>query len=82
LTSELDIYRIANILVREYFPEQTPLMAAKRADAMLEYGDAEGQQVESWRAEEAVRAVAESVAFAGHAPERLLEATAVREALR
>jgi hypothetical protein len=38
--------------------------------------------IEFRRAEDAVRAVAESVAFAGHAPERLLEATAVREALR
>jgi len=48
LTSELDIYRIANILVREYGPEQTPLMAAKRADAMLELGDADG--LATWKA--------------------------------
>jgi hypothetical protein len=30
VTSELDIYRVANILVREYGPEQAPFMAAKR----------------------------------------------------
>jgi hypothetical protein len=33
MTAELDIYRAANILVKEYGAEQAPLMAAKRADA-------------------------------------------------
>jgi len=41
----LDICRAANILVKEYGVEQAPLMAAKRADAMLELGDVDGQRV-------------------------------------
>jgi hypothetical protein len=45
MIADLDIYRAANILVKEYGVEQAPLMAAKRADAMLEVGDAEGQRV-------------------------------------
>ena len=48
MTSELDIYRTANVLVREYGAEQAPLMAAKRADALLDRGDVEGQRV--WKA--------------------------------
>jgi hypothetical protein len=40
----LDIHRAANILVKEYGVEQAPLMAAKRADALPELGDAEGSQ--------------------------------------
>jgi hypothetical protein len=45
MTADLDIYRAANILVNEYGPEQAPLMAAKRADALLELGDVDGQRV-------------------------------------
>jgi hypothetical protein len=45
MTSELDIYRTANILVKEYGLEQAPLMAAKRADALLDLGDVDGQRV-------------------------------------
>ena len=45
MTAPLDIYRAANILVKEYGAEQAPLMAAKRADALLDIGDVEGQQV-------------------------------------
>jgi hypothetical protein len=45
VTSELDIYRIANILVKEYGAEQGPVIAAKRADALLDLGDVEGQRV-------------------------------------
>jgi hypothetical protein len=48
MTAELDIYRTANILVKEYGVEQAPLMAAKRADALLELGDLDGVQV--WQA--------------------------------
>ena len=55
MTAELDIYRAANILVKEYGAEQTPLMAAKRADALLDLGDVEGQRV--WKA--VLRAVQE-----------------------
>jgi hypothetical protein len=56
-TAELDIYRIANILVKEYGAEQAPLMAAKRADALLEIGDVDGQQV--WKG--VLRAVQEAL---------------------
>jgi hypothetical protein len=55
MTAELHIYRAANILVKEYGAEQAPLMAAKRADAMFELGDVDGQRV--WKA--VLRAVQE-----------------------
>ncbi len=55
MIAELDIYRAANILVKEYGAEQAPLMAAKRADALLELGDIEGQR--TWKA--VLRAVQE-----------------------
>jgi hypothetical protein len=48
VTSAVDIYRAANVLVMEYGPEQAPLMAAKCADALLELGDIEGQR--TWKA--------------------------------
>jgi hypothetical protein len=57
MTSDLDIYRTAAVLVREYGPEQAPLMAAKRADALLEQGDVDGQRV--WKA--VLRAVEELI---------------------
>ena len=44
-TSDLDIYRTASIIVKECDPEQVPLMAAKRADALLDAGDVDGQRV-------------------------------------
>jgi hypothetical protein len=55
MTAKLDIYRAANILVKEYGAAQAPLMAAKRADALLDLGDVEGQRV--WKA--VLRAVQE-----------------------
>jgi hypothetical protein len=55
--SDLDIYRTANILVKEYGAEQAPLMAAKRADALLDLGDIDGQCV--WKA--VLRAVNELI---------------------
>jgi hypothetical protein len=57
VTAVLDIYRAANILVKEYGAEQAPLMAAKRADALLDLGDVDGQRV--WRA--VLRAVQELI---------------------
>ncbi len=42
MTSDLDIYRSANVLIREH-GEDAALEAAQRADAMLERGDLEGQ---------------------------------------
>ncbi len=41
---DLDIYRTANVLVREH-GEDAPIHAAMRADAMLEAGDLEGWAV-------------------------------------
>ena len=37
MTSEIDIYRTANVLIREH-GEDAALEAAQRADAMLEKG--------------------------------------------
>jgi hypothetical protein len=42
---ELHIYRAAKIFVKKYGADLAPLMATKRADAMLEFGDSEGQRV-------------------------------------
>ncbi len=44
MTSEQDIFRSANILVKRY-GEEAALEAAMRADAMLAKGDLEGQAV-------------------------------------
>ncbi len=41
---DLDIFRSANVLIREH-GEDAPLEAAQRADAMLERGDMEGAAV-------------------------------------
>ncbi len=41
MTSDLDIYRSAQVLIREH-GEDAALEAAQRADAMLEKGDMEG----------------------------------------
>jgi hypothetical protein len=57
MTDELDIYRAANILVKEYGAEQAPLIAARRVDAPLGLGDFDGQQV--WKA--VLRAVQELI---------------------
>ncbi len=51
---DLDIYRSANVLIREH-GEGAAIEAAKHADAMLEKGDLEGQVV--WK--RIVRAVEE-----------------------
>jgi hypothetical protein len=48
MTAELDIYGTAHTLVKEYGAGDAPLMAAKRADALLDLGDVEGQRV--WKA--------------------------------
>ncbi len=41
---DLDIYRSANLLVKQH-GEDAPIEAAKRADAMLEKGDLDGYAV-------------------------------------
>ncbi len=46
MTSDLDIYRSANLLVKRH-GEDAPIHAAMRADAMLDKGDLEGYAV--WR---------------------------------
>jgi hypothetical protein len=44
MTSDLDIYRSANLLVKRH-GEDAPIEAAMRADAMLEAGDLDGYAV-------------------------------------
>jgi hypothetical protein len=44
MTSDLDIYRTANVLVKHY-GEDAALEAAQSADAMLEKGSLDGQRV-------------------------------------
>ena len=44
MTSDLDIYRTANVLVKHY-GEDADLQAAMRADAMLEKGGLDGRRV-------------------------------------
>jgi hypothetical protein len=67
LTSDLDVYRAANILVKEYGAEQAPLLAARRADVLLERGDVDGQRV--WKA--VLRAVEELIRTARKPNEQL-----------
>ncbi len=54
MISDLDIYRSANVLIREHGDEAV-IAAVKHADAMLAKGDLEGQVV--WK--RIVRAVEE-----------------------
>ncbi len=44
MTSDLDIYRTANVLVKHYGEDAAPEVA-QRADAMLEKGSLDGQRV-------------------------------------
>jgi hypothetical protein len=44
MTSDLDIYRTANVLVKRY-GEDAALEAAQSADAMLEKGCLDGQKI-------------------------------------
>jgi hypothetical protein len=46
MTSYIDTYRSANLLVKQH-GEDAPIEAAMRADAMLEAGDLDGYAV--WR---------------------------------
>ena len=67
MTSEIDIYRTANILMKEYGVEQAPLMAASRVDALLALGDVDGQSV--WKA--VLRAVQELIRLDRKSDERM-----------
>ena len=44
MTSDLDIYRTANVLIREH-GQEAALEAAQRADTMLEKGSMAGQMI-------------------------------------
>ena len=44
MTSDLDIYRTASVLIREH-GDQADLVAAERADGFLEAGDVDGCSV-------------------------------------
>jgi hypothetical protein len=46
MTSEIDVFRTANVLIREH-GEDAAMEAAQRADAMLEKGSVDGQRM--WR---------------------------------
>ena len=46
MTSDLDIYRTANLLIKQH-GSQAQLEAAQRADKLLEAGDLEG--IATWR---------------------------------
>ncbi len=54
MTSDLDIFRSASLLVKQHGPD-APIHAAMKADAMLEAGDLDGAAV--WK--RIVRAVEE-----------------------
>ncbi len=41
MTSDIDIYRVANLLVKHH-GQDAPIHAAMRADAMLDKGDLDG----------------------------------------
>jgi hypothetical protein len=45
MTSSLDQYRAANLLLQQHGPDDAALIAAQRADALLELGDLDGQRV-------------------------------------
>jgi hypothetical protein len=44
VTSNIDIYRTASVLVK-YYGEDAAIEAAQRADAMLDRGSVDGQRV-------------------------------------
>ncbi len=44
MTSDLDIYRSANLLIKQH-GEDAPIHAAMQADAMLDKGDLDGYAV-------------------------------------
>ena len=61
MPSDLDIYRTANVLVKQH-GEDAPIHAAMRADAMLEAGDLDGCAV----FKRALRAVEKCCPRSGH----------------
>jgi hypothetical protein len=58
MTLDLDIYRTAKILVKEYGAAEAPLMAAKRAEDLAKLDNVNGQRVwmaVMWVAQELIR---------------------------
>ena len=45
MTSELDIYRTANLLLEKYGADGAGMHAAMRSDELLEAGDMDGRRV-------------------------------------
>lgn len=45
MTSDLDIYRAANALIKQYGADGAEMHAAMRADELLEAGDMDGRRV-------------------------------------
>lgn len=45
MTTDIDIYRAANLLMKQHGAFEAELEAAQRADAFLESGDMEGRSV-------------------------------------
>ena len=45
MTTDIDIYRAANVLIKKRGAVEAEIEAAQRADAFLESGDMEGQSV-------------------------------------
>jgi hypothetical protein len=45
MTSDLDVYRSANVLLQQYGAHEALLIAAKRADALFDLGELDGQRV-------------------------------------
>jgi hypothetical protein len=55
---ESDVYLTARALVKEFGPVQAPLVAANRADVLIERGDVDGHRI--WN--DVLRAVRELIA--------------------
>lgn len=45
MTTDIDIYRAANLLMKQWSAMEAEIEAAQRADAFLESGDMEGRRV-------------------------------------
>jgi hypothetical protein len=75
MTSDLDAYRTALILVKEYGAEQASLMAATRADALLDLGDVDGQR--AWKA--VLRAVQELFVATSYTPVLVTDPSTLRQ---
>ena len=48
MTADLDIYRTANLFIKQYGADGAGMHAAMRVDELLEAGDLDGQRVWRW----------------------------------